>query len=436
MCMTKSNYLLIFFFLLMNLLIFVGCAGKKQVDLFAPDGVVDTLARADSINIRPADIHVPFYTEIAKYDNNLSSIASGVRFVKLDDEPLFRDFFIYDVQQCDSFLFLLGSEHIFMYDASGKFLRQIGRKGQGPGEYVNLNAPLQLDEKNRVLYVADGYTSRFLSYDFDGNLLKDIRYANSEWSQAYLLDSVTVMINTNVGSRFQPSQTKKLILQDYDRKTLKSFPSYLYPVERPRGNFAYGVDNILWRCGKDFYLLEYGNDTIFQITREQLIPVLILTGDDLKLSKDEWFSRDKKDKAFIAPQMMKPSSGIFESNRFLIASLRRKFPKESYFAVLDKKTGNLWRTGKHTQPFIGEPAPYRTCEYFIDDMVSGLPVEPIYFSQGEAIGLIAADALLAQKEAIAAFVAKHPTEEGKKLQKLLETMNEESGSVFCFVKLE
>ena len=69
-------------------------------------------------------------------------------------------------------------------------------------------------------------------------------------------------------------------------------------------------------------------------------------------------------------------------------------------------------------------------------MVSGLPFEPIYYSQGETIGLIAADALLTQKEAIAEFVAKHPTEEGKKLQKLLETMNEESGSVLCFVKLK
>lgn len=416
--------------------LFVSCSGKKQSAAGIDKDTIPVADVAANVNIRPADKHVPFYNEIGKYDNNLSSIASGVRFVKLDDEPLFRDFLIHDVQQCDSFLFLLGGEHIFMYDASGKFLRQIGRKGQGPGEYVNLNAPLQLDEKNRILYVADGYTSRFLSYDFDGNLLKDIRYANSEWRQAYLLDSVTVMVNTDVDSRFQPSRTKKLILQDYDRKTLKSFPSYLYPVERPRGNFANGAGNILWCCGKDFYLLEYGNDTIFQITREQLIPALILTGDDLKLSKDEWFSRDKKDKAIIAPQMMKPSSGIFESNRFLIASLRRRFPKESYFAVLDKKTGNLWRTGKHTQPFIGEPAPYRTSEYFIDDMVSGLPVEPIYYSQGEAIGLIAAEALLTQKEAIAEFVAKHPTEEGKKLQKMLETINEESGSVLCFVKLK
>ena len=362
--------------------LFVSCSGKKQ-----------SAAGFDK------DTIVPFYNEIGKYDNNLSSIASGVRFVKLDDEPLFRDYLVYDVQQCDSFLFLLGGEYIFMYDESGHFLRQIGSKGQGPDEYVLLNAPLQLDEKNRIAYVADGYTSRFLSYDFDGNLLKAIRYADSEWSKAYLLDSVTLAVNTSFISRFLPRKTKKLVLQDYGRKTLKTFPSYLYPVERPGNGMHFGPDNILWSCQKDFYLLEYGNDTIFQITQEQLIPSLILTGD-LKLDKDELFIQGVKNKLVISPQMMKPSSGIFESNRFLIASMYRQNPEESYYAV------------------------------------SGLPFEPIYYSQGEAIGLIAADALLAQKEAIAEFVAKHPTEEGKKLQKLLETMNEESGSVLCLIKLK
>lgn len=413
----------------------VGCSSKKPSTAAIDKDTNPEVEVAEDVNIRPADMHVPFYDEIGRYDNNLSSISSRVRYVKLDNEPLFRDFLIYDVQQCDSFLFLLGPEHIFMYDTSGHFLRQIGSKGQGPGEYVNLNAPLQLDEKNRIVYVADGYTRRFLSYDFDGNLLKDIRYADSEWRQAYLLDSVTLAVNTSSYSRFAPRKTEKLILQDYARKTVKSFPSYLYPVEKPQGNFSFGADNILWRCDKDFYMLEYGNDTIFQITKERLIPSLILTGD-LKLNKDELFSREVKDKVTIAPQMMKPSSGIFESNRFLIASLYIDSPKEGYFAVLDKKTGSLWRTGKHTQPFIGEAAPYRTSEYFIDDMVSGLPIEPIYYSQGEAIGLIAADALLTQREAIAEFVAKHPTEEGRKLQKLVESMKEEDGSVLCFVKLK
>ena len=270
------------------------------------------------------------------------------------------------------------------------------------------------------MYVADGYTNRFLSYDFEGNLLKDIRY-DSEWDQAYLLDSTILAINTEYVSHFLPHKTKKLILQDYGRKTLKSFPSYLYPVESPGNGMHFGPDNILWSCQKDFYLLEYGNDTIFQITRNQLIPSLILTGD-LKMDKDELFIQGVKNKLAISPQMMKPSSGIFESNRFLIASMYRQNPEESYYA----------RTGKHTQPFIGEFAKYKSSKYFIDDMVSGLPFEPIYYSQGEVIGLIAADAFLAQKDAVAEFVAKHPTEEGKKLQKLLETMNEESGSVLCF----
>ena len=422
------------FYLLLCIALSVSCSGKKQSAAEAVSDTISTVEVAEDVNIRPADKHVPFYDEIEKYDNNLSSIASGVRFVKLDDEPLFRDYLVYDVQQCDSFLFLLGGEYIFMYDESGHFLRQIGSKGQGPGEYVLLNAPLQLDEKNRVVYVADGYTNRFLSYDFEGNLLKDIRY-DSEWDQAYLLDSTILAINTEYVSHFLPHKTKKLILQDYGRKTLKSFPSYLYPVESPGNGMHFGPDNILWSCQKDFYLLEYGNDTIFQITRNQLIPSLILTGD-LKMDKDELFIQGVKNKLAISPQMMKPSSGIFESNRFLIASMYRQNPEESYYAVLDKKTGALWRTGKHTQPFIGEFAKYKSSKYFIDDMVSGLPFEPIYYSQGETIGLIAADALLTQKEAIAEFVAKHPTEEGKKLQKLLETMNEESGSVLCFVKLK
>lgn len=422
------------FYLLLCIALSVSCSGKKQSAAEAVSDTIPTVEVAEDVNIRPADKHVPFYDEIEKYDNNLSSIASGVRFVKLDNEPIFRDFFVLDIQQCDSFLFLMEPKHLFMYDATGKFIRQIGQKGQGPGEYVLLNAPLQLDEKKRILYAADGYTSRFLSYDFDGNCLKTIRYANSDWSRAYLLDSATIAVNTLATHRFPPHKTPKLVLQNYARKTLKSFPSYLYPVERPKSMLAYGTDNFIWHCGNDFYMLEYGNDTVFQITREELIPALILTGD-LNPTGDELFKMEGN-KLIITATIMQPSAAMFESNRFLIANISRFHPRESYYAVLDKKTGALWRTGKHTQPFVGEAAKHKSADYFIDDIVSGLPIEFIYISQGEAICLIAADALLTQKEAIAEFVAKHPTEEGKKLQKIVEGMHEEDGSVVCFVKLK
>ena len=415
------------------LLSIVSCSGKKQSAAEAVSDTIPTVEVAEDVNIRPADKHVPFYDEIEKYDNNLSSIASGVRFVKLDNEPIFRDFFILDIQQCDSFLFLMEPKHLFMYDATGKFIRQIGQNGQGPGEYVFLGAPLQLDEKRRILYATDFYTNRYLSYNFDGGFLKETRFSHEE-DQAYLLDSTTIAINTLSTQRFLPHKTPKLVLQNYARKILKSFPSYLYPIDRPRNMISFGPDNFLWHCGNDFYLLEYGNDTIFQVTREKLIPALILTGD-MKPTGDNLFD-DEKDKLSITAYIMQPSAAIFESNRFLIAKISRSRSRESYHAVLDKKTGALWRTGKHTQPFVGEAAKFRTENYFIDDMVSGLPIEFIYNSQGEAACLIAADVLLTQKDVIADFVKKHPTEEGKKLLKIVEGMHEEDSSVLCFVKLK
>lgn len=421
------------FYLLLCIALSVSCSGKKQSAAEAVSDTIPTVEVAEDVNIRPADKHVPFYDEIEKYDNNLSSIASGVRFVKLDNEPIFRDFFILDIQQCDSFLFLMEPKHLFMYDATGKFIRQIGQNGQGPGEYVFLGAPLQLDEKRRILYATDFYTNRYLSYNFDGGFLKETRFSHEE-DQAYLLDSTTIAINTLSTQRFLPHKTPKLVLQNYARKILKSFPSYLYPIDRPRNMISFGPDNFLWHCGNDFYLLEYGNDTIFQVTREKLIPALILTGD-MKPTGDNLFD-DEKDKLSITAYIMQPSAAIFESNRFLIAKISRSRSRESYHAVLDKKTGALWRTGKHTQPFVGEAAKFRTENYFIDDMVSGLPIEFIYNSQGEAACLIAADVLLTQKDVIADFVKKHPTEEGKKLLKIVEGMHEEDSSVLCFVKLK
>ena len=421
------------FYLLLCIALSVSCSGKKQSAAEAVSDTIPTVEVAEDVNIRPADKHVPFYDEIEKYDNNLSSIASGVRFVKLDNEPIFRDFFVLDIQQCDSFLFLMEPKHLFMYDATGKFIRQIGQNGQGPGEYVYLGAPLQLDEKRRILYATDFYTNRYLSYNFDGGFLKETRFSHEE-DQAYLLDSTTIAINTLSTQRFLPHKTPKLVLQNYARKILKSFPSYLYPIDRPRNMISFGPDNFLWHCGNDFYLLEYGNDTIFQVTREKLIPALILTGD-MKPTGDNLFD-DEKDKLSITAYIMQPSAAIFESNRFLIAKISRSRSRESYHAVLDKKTGALWRTGKHTQPFVGEAAKFRTENYFIDDMVSGLPIEFIYNSQGEAACLIAADVLLTQKDVIADFVKKHPTEEGKKLLKIVEGMHEEDSSVVCFVKLK
>ena len=121
---------------------------------------------------------------------------------------------------------------------------------------------------------------------------------------------------------------------------------------------------------------------------------------------------------------------------FFDCQLAQAVPQGKLFCCFGQKDRQFVADRQTYTTFYRGASTLQNFRVFYRRQVSGLPVEPIYYSQGEAIGLIAAEALLTQKEAIAEFVAKHPTEEGKKLQKMLETMNEESGSVLCFVKLK
>lgn len=104
-----------------------------------------------------------------------------------------RDFFINDIQQTDQNLFIQGSEYIYKYNASGEFVKQIGSRGQGPAEYVNLSSPIQLDPENQLIYASDLKTQKCIIYDFNGNFKKAIKVKEGQESIC-LLDSLTIAI--------------------------------------------------------------------------------------------------------------------------------------------------------------------------------------------------------------------------------------------------
>jgi outer membrane protein assembly factor BamB len=67
----------------------------------------------------------------------------------------------------------LGDTCIRQFDAKGKFVRQIGRSGQGPGEY---NAPMYFDvDAGNQIFVVDGQNLRVTCFDKDGKPLNNFR---------------------------------------------------------------------------------------------------------------------------------------------------------------------------------------------------------------------------------------------------------------------
>ena len=57
---------------------------------------------------------------------------------------------------------------IFVYDRTGKALRKINNKGQGPGEYTNISG-IALDEDNNEMFINSHFSRKILVYDLYGN---------------------------------------------------------------------------------------------------------------------------------------------------------------------------------------------------------------------------------------------------------------------------
>jgi hypothetical protein len=75
------------------------------------------------------------------------------------------------VQQNGYFL-MRDMNKLYMFDNTGKYVRQIGNRGQGSEDYVNLN---NFDADSSSIYLYDGPRRRILVYSYDNKLLKIIK---------------------------------------------------------------------------------------------------------------------------------------------------------------------------------------------------------------------------------------------------------------------
>jgi hypothetical protein len=76
----------------------------------------------------------------------------------------------------EDLLFVLDSrsaEAVFVFTAEGQFLRKIGNKGKGPGEYL-IATDISLDTQNKILYLLDLNGRKIHSYTYEGAYLASV----------------------------------------------------------------------------------------------------------------------------------------------------------------------------------------------------------------------------------------------------------------------
>jgi len=68
-------------------------------------------------------------------------------------------------------LFIKDKEQLLQFDSKGNYIRNLYKKGQGPGEMTSIKG-YQLTEKEVIIYCDN--PSKILKFDYEGNILKEI----------------------------------------------------------------------------------------------------------------------------------------------------------------------------------------------------------------------------------------------------------------------
>ena len=123
-----------------------------------------------------ADVKEVTFKEAPK-DFLIASSFKNIHMIQLEakEECLISD--IKRVVDVEGKIYVLTKNNeIFCFDrATGKYIRTIGRLGEGPGEYVSA-MDICYDEKEKCICVVDYYKSAIHNYSLDGRFLGDRKF--------------------------------------------------------------------------------------------------------------------------------------------------------------------------------------------------------------------------------------------------------------------
>ena len=201
--------------------------------------------------------------EIVRIETNENSLIGGVRYISISDNYL---------------LIYSNNQPVKLFDRKGKFIRNIGSIGNGPGEYNSLYG-IQLDEPSGRIYLTPLVRSNLiLAYNLDGSFIKDIPLVHPiTKSITHIAGDVVTVLSMSVTNKipvaYQQTTEGKLIHQLPEIKHL-IVSDYNGEISSSRNNGKYDYFNI---GGKD-------PDTLFRYENNKMIPEFVITAGGLTIS--------------------------------------------------------------------------------------------------------------------------------------------------------
>ncbi|WP_303921312.1 6-bladed beta-propeller [Draconibacterium sediminis] len=366
-----------------------------------------------------------------KQEVKLSEIASDAKIIQFENIPEAMLGDVEDIELTKDYIFVKFWEHpVLQFSHDGKFIRDIGKRGKGPGEYGTC-MKLSIDEKNEKIYIHTGELDVKV-FNFNGDYLKTYNYEALENFMCFWIwgrDSCLI-------SYFEPIDgTEPFVFIEHDAKgdTLQTIANHIFWDSK--GEFGsitpfFGVQNFYYCFNGKSHLKGAYNDTIYTYNNSnKLVPKYCIDLGRHKLPDDLIYERKRTRPVpdnLIWTGVHETSDNIFIPYGYHYDIEKPELRNEKQGLVLYKKNTKVGLAIKETKQ-----------GGLIDDITGGPDFRPKTTNGNTAIMLVTAldMKLYLESDAFKNKAVKFP-EEKEKLIQLNKTLNENDNHFLVLVKLK
>ncbi len=283
--------------------------------------------------------NIPYEIDIEKNISNfnainLSSIGNGIKYIPLETNPDCYIQTIEKVEFSESFIFVNEVRRLLQFTKDGKFIRQIGTQGRGPGEYKGVG-DFCIDEQKGEVYIIDA--PQLLTYGFDGGFKSSSKLS---FRPSQIIKKSRDYLFYHLWNVPDKSSLVKYswILSDRKGLILQSIRNSIKRVNQP--GIIIG-DTPLYSFNNTVHFMEFACDTLHYFRENGKNPYAIFKFGNLKMEPDPLIIQSQKEE--ISKELFKKFwiNSIHENNDFLFFKLNRGISDSALCALYKKNNSAI-----------------------------------------------------------------------------------------------
>lgn len=253
---------------------------------------------------------------------NISDIATHYEYIRLETKNECLIGAKIKVYSNDQYLIAIDRKRILLFNRKdGKFIREIGHMGNGPGEYSRTYTVMPFNEEKNIVYA--GRNKKRYGYSLDGQLKDTLTIPELVSEIGNIDEGIFVAFLPN----YQGNEKNKIIIFNDKDSLIKIFPNYL-SAPKTDGFFVWNPSSWFYKLNKQLYFYELFNDTLFHVSTNSLTPRIIFNmGTYSPPYEMKTSPKFEVDKYFLIKT-------INESSKYLFCTFN--FNKRNYTSIYDK----------------------------------------------------------------------------------------------------